>query len=359
MREVAHFTVHFLQYLNEHKQLSEALPPFATPEFLQQAYQAMLRTRVFDQKAVALQRTGQLGTYPSILGQEAISVAIGLALDDQDVYVPYYRDHGAQLLRGHKMQDLLLYWGGDERGSAAGAPHDLPVCVPIATQLSHAAGIAAAKKIRNESGVALVTIGDGGSSKGDFFESLNLAGAWQLPMVVVLNNNQWAISVHRSIQCGAKTLAQKGIAAGIAVRQVDGNDVLAVYDAICEAKAHAAAHKGATLIEAVSYRLSDHTTADDATRYRPKDEVSEAWAREPVARLRDFMMHNGWWSESLEKSWLEHCQQEVEAAVQAYLAVPPDTPESMFDHLYAQWPSNMDEQLSLLEEKIQRNGGVQ
>lgn len=358
MREIAHFSVFYRQYLNEHKQLNESLPLFATPEFLQQAYQAMLRTRIFDQKAVALQRTGQLGTYPSILGQEAISVAIGMALEPQDVFIPYYRDHGAQLLRGQRMRDLLLYWGGDERGSAAGASHDLPVCVPIATQMSHAAGIAAAKKIRHEDGVALVTIGDGGSSKGDFFESLNLAGAWQLPMVVVLNNNQWAISVPRNIQCGAKTLAQKGIAAGIAVQQVDGNDVLAVYDAIATAKAHATAHKGATLIEAVSYRLSDHTTADDATRYRPKDEVSEAWAREPIARLRDFMLSCGWWSETQEKACLEACQQEVDAEVKAYLSVPRDTPESMFDHLYAQWPATMDEQLALLEAKMQRNGGA-
>lgn len=358
MREIAHFSVQYQQYLNEHKQLNQNLPLFATPEFLQQAYQAMLRTRIFDQKAVALQRTGQLGTYPSILGQEAISVAVGMALDQQDVFIPYYRDHGAQLLRGHKMQDLLLYWGGDERGNAAGAARDLPVCVPIATQLGHAAGVAAAKKIRQEEGVALVTIGDGGSSKGDFFESLNLAGAWQLPLVVLLNNNQWAISVPRNIQCGAKTLAQKGIAAGVALQQVDGNDIVAVYEAITQAKERAASHKGATLIEAVSYRLSDHTTADDATRYRGKDEVSDAWAKEPIARLRDFMIGCGWWSEQQEKHWVETCQREVEAEVKAYLAVPPDTPESMFDHLYAQWPAAMEEQLTLLEDKIQRNGGA-
>ncbi len=354
MKTVAEYRIQYSQILNEKNELNEPLPGWATAEWLQEAYQHMMLTRIFDQKAVALQRTGQMGTYPSCLGQEAVGVAIGMALADDDVFVPYYRDQGAYFLRNHKLEELLLYWGGDERGSSFGPKQDFPVCVPIATQVTHAAGAAAALKLKGESGCVMVTVGDGGTSKGDFMESLNVAGAWQLPLIVIVNNNQWAISVHRSIQCGAPTLAQKAIAAGIHGVQVDGNDVVATHEAILNAKEHADEHKGATLIEAISYRLADHTTADDASRYREADEVKRAWEIEPVKRLRQFLISLGWWTEAKEKDWTEQCQKQVEQAVARYLAFEEDTPESMFDHLYSEWPSVLDEQLDILHEKVER-----
>jgi len=329
-------------------------PSFATETWLVDAYKNMVMNRVFDQKAIALQRTGQMGTYPSSLGQEAFGVAIGMALETDDIFVPYYRDHGAHILRGHKIEDLFMYWGGDERGSATGPKQDFPVCVPIATQITHAAGAAAALKIKDQDNIALVTIGDGGTSKGDFFEALNVAGAWQLPMVVLVNNNQYAISVPRSIQCGAPTLAQKAIGAGIHGIQVDGNDVLAVYQAIAEARHRANTHKGATLIEAMSYRLCDHTTADDASRYRENDEVKQAWEKEPIKRLQTMLVNLNLWSPDKEQAWQNECGQKVDDAVQKYLQVKQDTPESMFDHLYQDWPEAMNEQLELLSKKIER-----
>ena len=348
------FELDYIQFINEKGEWVNDQPSFATETWLVDAYKNMVMNRVFDQKAIALQRTGQMGTYPSSLGQEAFGVAIGMALETDDIFVPYYRDHGAHILRGHKVEDLFMYWGGDERGSATGPKQDFPVCVPIATQITHAAGAAAALKIKDQNNIALVTIGDGGTSKGDFFEALNVAGAWQLPMVVLVNNNQYAISVPRSIQCGAPTLAQKAIGAGIHGIQVDGNDVLAVYQAIAEARHRANTHKGATLIEAMSYRLCDHTTADDASRYRENDEVKQAWEKEPIKRLQTMLVNLNLWSPDKEQAWQNECGQKVDDAVQKYLQVKQDTPESMFDHLYQDWPEAMNEQLDLLSKKIER-----
>ena len=349
-----------LQYLNPDGVAVTELPRWALQmDYLVQAYEWMMLSRTFDQKAVALQRTGQIGTYPSALGQEAISVACGLELEANDVLVPYYRDHGAQLVRGAHMHELLLYWGGDERGSMAGNANDFPVCVPIATQAGHAVGVASAMKIRGQQQAVVCTIGDGGSSKGDFLEALNLAGVWRLPVVFVINNNQWAISVPRAQQCGAATLAQKGIAAGMATIQVDGNDLIAVLDALRVALERAREGKGPALIEAVSYRLSDHTTADDASRYRAEDELKLAWQAEPLARLRRFLMQQGAWSEVMEGRWQDHCHTAVSKAVELYLGVEPQAEEAMFDFLFEQWPECLDDQLALFSARQQRHDSQQ
>src|SRR6201996_6811841 len=259
------------------------LPDFAKDvKQLVELYKMMSFVRVFDTKSIALQRTGKLGTYASCLGHEAAHVGIGSAMAEDDVFAPMYREYGAQFCRGVKPREVLLYWGGDERGNDFSGPqHDFAWCVPIATQCLHAAGAALAFKIRKEPRVAVSVVGDGGTSKGDFYGAINVAGAMTLPMVCVIVNNQWAISVPRKAQTGAKTLAQKGIAAGIESIQVDGNDIIAMRAAMDHAVKRARHGHGATLIEAVTYRLSDHTTADDARRYRPEAEVKEAMTREP------------------------------------------------------------------------------
>jgi len=338
----------------------QELPEFCRDkEFMLQAYRWMNLTRAFDQKAVALQRTGIIGTYPSSLGQEAISVACGMALEKEDVFVPYYRDHGSYLVRGHLIEHLLLYWGGDERGSAYkpinGSEFDMPICVPIATQASHAVGIASAFKIQQKKQAVLCTLGDGASSKGDFLEALNLAGSWHLPVVFVINNNQWAISVPRHIQSGAPTLAQKGTAAGIPSIQVDGNDFIAMYEALSEALDRARKRKGPMLIEAISYRLSDHTTADDASRYRGQEEVDDAWGKEPIKRLRNYIHQQGMWDEKAEACLQDDCQTQLVKAVEAYQAFEAEQPEAMFDYLYESWPESMDDQVAACSEKYSRN----
>ena len=253
-----------------------------------------------------------------------------------------YREYGAQFSRGVKMSEVLLYWGGDERGSDFSGPaHDFAWCVPIATQCLHAAGAALAYKLRGEKRAAVSIVGDGGSSKGDFLEAINAASAFELPMVLVIVNNQWAISVPRSKQNTAKTLAQKGIAGGLPSIQVDGNDIIACRWAMEEALQNARDGKGATVIEMITYRLSDHTTADDASRYRANDEVEAAWQREPLLRLRKYLSDQGAWDEEKEAALLQECAEKVEAAVQEYEETPPPDIDSMFDYMYADMPLDL------------------
>lgn len=346
MTVVAKFEIHYSQFLDEHGKAVTPLPEFARdPQALVPLYRAMVRTRLLDQKMLALQRTGQLGTCCSCLGQEAIGVAIGSAMKPEDVLVPTYREAGAQLWRGTTMVELLLYWGGDERGSDFAVPRrDFPVSVPIATHCPHAVGVAYAIKLRRAPQAVVCTIGDGATSKGEFYESLNAAGTWNLPLVFVISNNLWAISVPRRRQTAAETLAQKAIAAGIPAEQVDGNDIIAVRNAVEGALTAARSGGGPRVIEAVTYRLSDHTTADDATRYRSADEVAQAWKMEPILRLRTYLVESGAWDKGREEALLKECNEEVQAAVQAYLDTPRPSVEQMFDRLYAKLPPALEPQ---------------
>ncbi len=261
-------------------------------------------------------------------------------------------------MRGVTLKELFLYWGGDERGSDfAGPRRDFPVCIPVAGHLPHATGAALAMKLKKEKGVAVAMTGDGGTSKGEFYEAINMAGVWRLPAVFVVANNAWAISVPRAAQTRAETLAQKAIAAGIHGEQVDGNDIVAVRQAMDEALQRARKGEGPSLIEALTYRLGDHTTADDARRYRDDAEVSRHWKQEPVARLRAYMTQSGWWSKDDEQSLLEELTAEVTAAVDDYLATPPDAPEAMFAHLYASLPKPLQNQLEALKRQEEAGDG--
>jgi pyruvate dehydrogenase E1 component alpha subunit len=348
MATVASFSIEHTQYLDAEGNPTQSLPAFAQDvATLVDFYRAMVLTRAFDTKAVTLQRTGKLGTFASALGQEAVGVGVAAAMQRDDVLFPSYRDHAAQLLRGITMTESLLYWGGDERGSDfRAARHDFPICVPIGTQVCHAAGAAYAFQLRDEPRVAVTMVGDGGTSKGDFHEAMNMAGIWRAPLVIVVNNNQWAISMPRARQTAASTLAQKAIAAGIEGLQVDGNDVVAVHDAVLRALDKARRGDGPTLIEALSYRLGDHTTADDATRYRDPDTVARQWENEPVARLRKYLMKLGAWCMAQEEALGKSTLAQVEAAVQEYLSIAPPDASSMFSHLYAALPHALEEQLS-------------
>ncbi len=346
MSTVASFDIRYTRFLDPQGATTQPLPQFARdPMVLVALYRAMVLTRLFDTKAIVLQRTGKLGTFASSLGQEAVGVGVASAMRGEDVLLPSYRDHGAQLLRGVSMVESLLYWSGDERGSDFAVPrHDFPNCVPIANQACHAAGAAYAMKMRHEPRVAVCILGDGASSKGDFYEALNIAGVWTLPLAVVINNNQWAISVPRSMQTGAQTLAQKAIAAGIEGLQVDGNDVVAVRQITQEALDKARGGGGATLIEALTYRLGDHTTADDATRYRDAEVVAKQWALEPILRLRNYLVLQGAWDKNCEDDLNRECIELVNQAVEAYLATAMPLPQAMFDHLYATLPAALSEQ---------------
>jgi 2-oxoisovalerate dehydrogenase E1 component alpha subunit len=347
---VARFEVRLRRHLDPEGQLVGPAPAVADDrDTLVAMYRNMALTRTFDSKAVALQRTGRIGTYPPVVGQEAIGAGISAAMDGDDVLLPTYREQGAQIWRGVTLVELLLYWDGDERGSDFEGPRrDFPVCVPIGTHAPHAAGVAAAMRLRGEQRVAVCVLGDGGTSKGDFYESINLAGAWKLPAVFVIANNQWAISVPRKAQSAAETLAQKAIAAGIPCVQVDGNDALAVHGAAAEAIERARAGEGPSVIEALTYRIGDHTTADDARRYREEAEVSARWHHDPIARLRTYLVGRGWWSKDDEESLVAACREEVEAAVEAFGKIEPQPPTAMFDHLFERLPTSLQRQRARL-----------
>ncbi|WP_444998059.1 pyruvate dehydrogenase (acetyl-transferring) E1 component subunit alpha [Aliikangiella sp. IMCC44359] len=343
MSIVAQFEVSFYQYLDENGELTSKDVPALAKDFktLKKLYRDMAIVRQMDSKAYALQRTGKMGTYAAATGQEAIGVGFGSIMNAEDVLVPYYRGQAAMIQHGTRIEEILLYWGGDERGSdfqAESARQDFPIAVPIATQSLHATGVAKAMQIRGEKRCVFTEIGEGGTSQGDFYEALNLAGIWNLGVVFVINNNQWAISVPSEIQTACQTYAQKAFAAGIDCVQVDGNDVIAVRDVAEKAAEKARNGGGATLIEAITLRLCDHTTADDASRYRPDGELDEGWAKEPMIRLRKYLEHNNQWSESDEQAMQAEVVESVQKSVDNYLNTPTDKTEAMFDNLYAELP---------------------
>jgi len=348
----------FIQLLNAEGELITSDGSDITPDIandfdrLRDYYQHMVLIRNLDQKIVALQRTGQMGTYPSCLGHEAIGTIIGFQLAKEDVFVPYYRDQAAQIARGVTMEELMLYWGGDERGNDyQHCREDFPVSVPIATQLTQAIGVASAFKIRKEERVVIVTCGDGATSRGEFYEALNLAGVWQLPVVVVVANNELAISVPIDIQTASETIAHKALAVGIRGERVDGNDAIALHSVIGKAINVARKNRGPTLIEAMTFRLSDHTTADDASRYRSQQRLKSHWKSEPIKRLRNYLQANNAWHEQEETTLIESCSHKIDAAVSNYLGTVKETPDQLIDHLYSELPSELLSQRSQLIEK--------
>ena len=328
--------VSFLQILDEEDHLDRALVPALAKADLLRLYETMVEMRLFDERAFLLQREGRLGTYAPSTGQEAAQVGSAFALAPRDWVVPSYRENGVLLARGISMQNVLLYWSGDERGMQISPEmRVLPYCIPVGTQIPHSVGIAYAEKLRGEGGAVICYFGDGATSTGDFHEGLTLAGTMKVPVVFFCQNNQWAISVPRSRQCAAATLAQKALGYGIEGAQVDGNDVLACYAATSEALARARRGEGATLVEAVTYRIGDHTTADDASRYRDVAEV-EAWKRrDPLLRFRRYLEREGLWNEALEQAHRENCARRIDEAVKSVESISPPDPEDIVRYTFA------------------------
>lgn len=285
-------------------------------------YQAVARARYFDERAVTLQRQGRLGVYASFRGQEAAQVGSALALSSSDWLVPTYRETGAAITHGLPVETALLYWRSHPAGWAYPTGlRLLPFYVPIASQLTHAVGVAHAGKLMGEPWVALVFVGDGGSSEGDFHEALNFAAVFRDPVVFLVQNNGWAISVPTHRQMRNTRIADRGAGYGIPGVTVDGNDLVAVIDVARQAVARAKAGEGPTLIEAVTYRLAPHTTSDDPGRYRDKAVGAEHERAEPVGRLRVLLETLGLWDESLETDYQEQLASEFAAALAAADAV--------------------------------------
>jgi len=344
-------TVERIQFLDEHGKITGTMPEVSDEELIS-LYKWMVQARVFDQRALKLQRQGRIGTYAPLSGQEAAQVGSACALAEQDWIYPSYREGAACFVRGFPMKNFFLYTMGHLNGTDAAGAHVFPVQIIIAAQCLHAVGGAWASKYKKEDSVSVAYLGDGGTSEGDFHEAMNFAGVYKLPMVFFVQNNQWAISVPVRKQTGSKTIAQKALAYGMAGVQVDGNDVLAVYTAMKQALNRA--RKGEpVLIEAVTYRQGPHTTADDPTKYREGSDVEHWLAKDPLKRMKAFIVEKGIWNEALDKEEYERADQMVTEAFEQALNTPKSSTKEVFDLVYEQKTSQLKEQqLSLGSEEV-------
>ncbi len=348
---VEKFSVKFLQILDEKGKADKKLLPKLSREQLLEMHRLMVLSRVFDRKAFSLQRQGRLGTYAQHEGQEATGIGVALAMRKEDFLFPSFRENHVMMALGFPMENMLLYWGGDERGNVApNGVNTFPISIPVGTHMLHAVGFSWGEKLRKRKTVAVTFFGDGATSEGDFHEAMNFAGEFQTPTVFVCSNNQWAISVARKKQTNSGTLAQKAIAYGFEGVQVDGNDIFAVYSAATDAIEKARKGKGPTMIECLTYRVGDHTTSDDASRYRPKEELDYWKKRDPIERLAVYLKAKKLLDAKSEKTILEKCSLEVEEAVKKYEATEPQKPEAIFNYMFYETPKVLAMQREHLKE---------
>ncbi|MGG4180861.1 pyruvate dehydrogenase (acetyl-transferring) E1 component subunit alpha [Virgibacillus pantothenticus] len=339
----------------EGKWLDESNEEGLLEEKVKQFYYHMLRIRTYDQKGVALQRQGRIGTYVPFAGQEAAQVGSALALGNEDWMFPTYRDHGASLTFGADLDRMLLHWNGRIEGCLPSREKKImPASIPIATHLPHATGAAMAEGYKGTRNAAIAYFGDGATSEGDFHEGINIASVFKAPVVFFNQNNGYAISLPVEKQMNSETIAQKAEAYGIPGVRVDGMDVFAVYFAVSEALERSRSGKGPTLIEAVTMRFGAHTTADDPSKYRDQAEVNRIRDQvDPLLRLEKHMKHRGiWemaWRDSIETAILD----ELEAAIKRMETYEQPAVSDMFDHVFAEPTWTIEKQ----KQRILSTGG--
>ncbi len=367
VRTVLSTNIEYISILDEHGAFDAKLgKDLIGDEDVVKLYEHMTLCRRFDEIAFKLQRSGRMGTYPENRGQEAASLGAVYALRKDDWLVPCYRENPGLFWRGLPMEYILLHWMGDERGNQI--PDGLymtPQAIPIGTQMLHAVGLAWAGKYRGEDRIACTFFGDGATSEGDCHEALNFAANLDLPVVFVCQNNGWAISVPARIQCSAPTIAQRGLAYGMECVQCDGNDIFAMVKVVRDAAALARRSHRPTFIEAVTYRLGDHTTADDARRYRDSAEVEMWKKRDPLIRLRKYLVDRNQWDDEKEQILQADAKEQVAAAVKRAEGIAAPSTTDMFDSLYAQLPDQLRIQratlrtASLGQDPSQLEGGIE
>lgn len=352
--------IDYLSILDENGKLDADLEPDISKEVHLKMFRAILLGRRFDERMLDLQRQGRIGTFPPIKGQEASQIGAVALLRDSDWLVPAFRETAAEIMRGRSMESVLLYYNGYNEGTIIPEnQRDLPMSVPVASQILHAVGLGWAAKYRKTDEVVMTFFGDGATSEGDFHEGLNCAAVYQCPVVFVCQNNQWAISLPLAQQTHSKTLAQKALAYGMPGIQVDGNDILAVYAATEEAIDRARNGGGPTFIECVTYRIMMHTTADDPKKYRSEDEV-ELWkARDPLPRYQKYLQQKNILSESGSTTLEEEIKLDIQAAIdRAELQMKElGDPLDMFDYLYAELPSHLQAQKDELTRELENREG--
>ncbi len=342
------------QVLAPSGELVRDLPPELDDDLLTRMYRWMVLTRTLDARMVSLQRQGRIAFYGPITGQEAATVASGLAAGESDWIVPALREGVLALVRGLPLVKALAQFIGNSLDDCRGrqmpchasfaGKQFVSMSSCIASQIPHAVGIAMAARIRREHAVVLGYLGDGATSEPDFHAGLNFAGVFRAPVVLICQNNQWAISVPVAHQTASETIAMKGRAYGVPSVRVDGNDALAVHTATRRAVERARKGDGPTFLELLTYRVGGHTTADDPTRYRDETEVATWRARDPIKRLRDFLEQRGIWSSEQETMLNEQLQAEISAAVEEAEKAPPPSPSSLFDDVYHDVPRHLRDQ---------------
>ncbi|WP_328673804.1 pyruvate dehydrogenase (acetyl-transferring) E1 component subunit alpha [Streptomyces sp. NBC_00322] len=327
------------------------------PELLLRLYAELVRGRRYNAQATALTKQGRLAVYPSSTGQEACEVAAALALEERDWLFPSYRDTLAAVARGlDPVQALTLLRGDWHTGYDPHEHRIAPLCTPLATQLPHAVGLAHAARLKGDDVVALAMVGDGGTSEGDFHEALNFAAVWQAPVVFLVQNNGFAISVPLAKQTAAPSLAHKAVGYGMPGRLVDGNDAAAVHEVLADAVARARRGGGPTLIEAVTYRMDAHTNADDATRYRVESEV-EAWrAHDPIRLLERELTERGLLDEGGIRAAADAAETMAAQLREGMNADPVLDPMDLFAHVYAEQTSQLREQAAQLRAELDAEG---
>lgn len=299
-------------------------------------YEWMLKMRLFDEKMLRMQRQGRIGTYAPFSGQEAAQVGSVYALEKSDWIFPSYREMPACIVHGQPMKQAILYSKGHLLGSRI--PNDLrifPIQIIIAAQTLHATGCAMASKLKGEKSVSVAYFGDGATSQGDFHEALNIASVNKAPVIFFCQNNHWAISTPLHKQTASETIAQKALAYGMKGVQVDGNDIIAVYEVMKEAVERAKKQEGPTLIEAVTYRQGPHTTADDPTKYRGIEET-DGWIQnnEPLIRFRTYLEKNGLMTSEKEDELKEKLTAEIDKAIEEAEAEERYSTDEAFDYVY-------------------------
>jgi pyruvate dehydrogenase E1 component alpha subunit len=358
-KSVAKFSVDYLQILDANGVVDRKLDPDLEPGRLLEMYRWMRLAREMDERMLKLQRQGRLGTFAPNTGHEAVSVPVAMAMGPKDWFVGAFRELGGRLVRGEPLTSPLHYYNGWEEGNILPDPdlRILPISVVIGCQIPHAVGLAFASRHLKEDAVAVCFIGDGGTSEGDFHEGLNFAAVWKAPVVVIVQNNQWAISIPRTAQTASQTMAQKGVAFGIPCLQVDGNDPLAMWVAINEALDHARSGKGPYLIEAVTYRLMMHTTADDPRKYRDEAEEKCAWEKEPLIRFRAWLGARGLWDDDKEAALAAEMKDQVEQAVRTFETPNDWADDTAFDHVYGTDHPHLHEQRAEFLANLRFDGG--
>ena len=347
------------QILDKNGKANEKLMPKLSKQEMLKMYELMVLARVFDETAYAMQREGRMLTFAPLKGQEASQIGSAMALQKDDWMFPSFRENAAYMVRGMPAEMLFQYWSGDERGNKM--PNELKcftVSVPVGSQIPHAVGAAWAEKLKKTKNISRVYFGDGATSTGDFHEALNFAGVLKVPVVFVCQNNQWAISVPFSKQSGSKTVAQKAVAYGISGIRVDGNDVFAVYSASMNAVANARKNIS-TLIECVTYRLSDHTTSDDASRYRTPEDLAMWERKDPIVRMEKFLFSKYILNEQSKKSIWDEARVKINSAVKIAESSSAETPEDIFDFTFARLPKNLQREKKEFEEMFARKKEVE